>query len=60
MAIEIGNLVVRGSFGQPGRTENTVTEEQLRAVAERLRREMKDTLARQIRASEQRIREGRF
>lgn len=60
MAIEIGNLVVRGSFGQPARTENTVTEEQLRAMAERLRREMKDTLNRQIRASEQRIREGRF
>ena len=60
MAIEIGNLVVRGSFGQPARTEGAVTEDQIRAMLDRLRRDMKDALARQIRASEQRIREGRF
>lgn len=58
MAIEIGSLVVRGTFGQPaGKTEG-LTEDQVRAMMERLRRDMASTMARQIRASEQRIKEG--
>lgn len=60
MAIEIGSLVVRGSFGQPSRKADGPTEDQMRAMMERLRREMTETIARQIRASEQRIKEGRL
>ena len=60
MAIEIGSLVVRGSFGAPTRKDSGPTEDQLRAMMDRLRREMAETIARQIRASEQRIKEGRL
>ena len=60
MTIEIGSLVVRGSFGQPTRKDSSPTEDQMRAMMERLRREMTETITRQIRASEQRIKEGRL
>lgn len=60
MTIEIGSLVVRGSFGQSAPQENRLSEEQLDAVMEELRREFRDILGREIAASEQRIKEGMF
>lgn len=58
MAIEIGNLVVRGSFGPPARDKQTLSEAQVRAMLDRLRRDMTAQLDRQISASEQRLKEG--
>ncbi len=58
MAIEIGSLVVRGSFGQPRREDAGLSEDQIEAIIDRFRREFRDTLAQQIVASEQRIKEG--
>ena len=58
MAIEIGNLVVRGSFGQARPVDNGQSEDELRRVTDRLRREFRDLLAREIAATEARIKEG--
>jgi hypothetical protein len=60
MAIEIGSLVVRGSFGQPRQRDDGLTETQMQAKLDQLRRELHDALGRQIAASEQRIKEGLF
>lgn len=58
MAIEIGSLVVRGTFGQPTKSNDGLTEDQVQQMIDRLRRDMRDTVATQIAAAEQRIREG--
>ncbi len=58
MAIEIGNLVVRGSFGQSRPSDDGLSEAQLQELISRLRREFNDTIVQQIAASEQRLKEG--
>lgn len=58
MAIEIGSLVVRGSFGQPRPSDDGLSEAQLQDIVNRLRREFSDELTQQIAASEQRLKEG--
>lgn len=58
MAIEIGNLVVHGSFGQVRPVDNGLKEDELRRVTDRLRHEFRDLLAREIAATEARIKEG--
>ncbi|WP_296426446.1 hypothetical protein [Yoonia sp.] len=58
MAIEIGSLVVRGSFGQPARDPDTLTHDQVRVMIDRVRRDFRDALKTQIAAAEQRIKEG--
>lgn len=58
MAIEIGSLVVRGSFGQSRPVDEGLSEAQMQDIVNRLRREFSDELAQQIAASEQRIKEG--
>ncbi|PUB17380.1 hypothetical protein [Yoonia sediminilitoris] len=58
MAIEIGSLVVRGTFGQPAKSGDGLTEEQVQEMVDRLRRDMREVISNQIAAVEQRIREG--
>ncbi len=58
MAIEIGNLVVRGTFGDKNPTDPGINEDEMRALTTRLRREFRETLTKEIAAIEQRIKEG--
>lgn len=58
MAIEIGSLVVRGSFGQSRPSEEGLSEAQMQDLVSRLRDEFNEAIAQQIAASEQRIKEG--
>lgn len=60
MAIEIGSLVVRGSFGQARPSKDGLSEAQVQDLTNRLRREFQEALAQQIAASEQRMKEGLF
>ncbi len=58
MSIEIGSLVVRGSFGR-GQTDSdgVVKDTQLRDQLEALRRDLRDELARAADDIERRLRE---
>ncbi|SFR39630.1 hypothetical protein SAMN04488005_1391 [Yoonia tamlensis] len=58
MAIEIGKLVVRGTFGDVARNDATISEDELRALTQRLRKEFREIISKEIAASEQRIKEG--
>ncbi|MCG3266170.1 hypothetical protein [Yoonia sp. I 8.24] len=58
MAIEIGNLVVRGTFGDSNPTDSGMSEDELRTITNRLRKEFRESIAKEIAASEQRIKEG--
>lgn len=59
MSIEIGSLVVRGSFGRgQGDREDTISEDRLRDMLQALRREMRDEMARATETIERRLRES--
>ncbi len=58
MSIEIGSLVVRGSFGRgQGESNDAVSEDRLRVLLETLRRDLRDEVARATESIERRLRE---
>lgn len=58
MSIEIGSLMVRGSFGRGhGESNDGVSEERLRVLLEALRRDLRDEVARATENIERRLRE---
>ncbi|MFD1157197.1 hypothetical protein [Roseovarius aestuarii] len=59
MSIEIGSLVVRGSFGRgQGDSDDAVNEDRLRDVLEALRRDLREEVARAAERIERRLRES--
>ena len=59
MSVEIGSLVVRGSFGRRRNEEAApVSEERLSDILAGLRREMRDEVARAAERLERRLRES--
>ncbi|MDO6589504.1 hypothetical protein DS901_06940 [Loktanella sp. D2R18] len=58
MAIEIGNLTVRGTFGDSRTPEGGISEDKVRDITVGIRKEMRELIKKEIAASEQRIKEG--
>jgi len=60
MSVEIGSLVVRGSFGRGHADDKTgaVSEDRLRDLLEGLRRDLRDEVARAAEDVERRLRES--
>jgi hypothetical protein len=56
MAVEIGSLVVRGTFG-PAPQESEVSDERLRMELQRLRRQMLQEMREMLETAERRARE---